>query len=140
METSCELETFYLHAYITIYRVISLMLSGQYHQRYHHISFENCHFTAKKLTVYCINVGVFTLLISDPCLLTFNYTSITLNLVKTFSVKFSFGLLFLLKNIILSIKSLYNVFLSLLMNRPVEEKICSDGTDVAGTASLSTLM
>ena len=54
-----------------------------------------------------------------------------MTLLKTVSVAFSFEILILFMNMILSTMSLYNLFLRLLSSRPAEEKMCSVGTDVA---------
>ena len=57
-----------------------------------------------------------------------------MTLIKTVSVAFSFEILILFRNMILSTMSLYNLFLRLLSSRPVAEKMCSVGTDVARTS------
>ena len=57
-----------------------------------------------------------------------------MTLLQTVSVAFSFEILTLFMNMILSTMSHEKLFLSLLISRPVAEKMCSDGTDIAGTA------
>ena len=127
-ETSCKLETFNLHAYNSIYRYYHghIMLTCLYHQRHHNISFENSYFYSQKICSILHTSSVFRYLISDCGLLT-SYT--TIRLLKT--VAFSFGILYLFKNMILSTMSLDNLFLSLLISRPTAEKMHIDRTDVA---------
>ena len=136
-ETSSKLETFYLHAYNSHYRYYHghIMLMHIYHQRHHIISFENCHFYSQKIRNYCIHVGVFRYLISDHCPLT-SYTS----MIFYFFCCISFEILILFMNVILSTVLLENLFLSLVNSRPAAEKMCSGGTDFAGTARMGMAM
>ena len=57
-----------------------------------------------------------------------------------FAVAFSFEILILFMNMILSAMSHDNLFLSLLLTRPMAEKMCSDGTDIAWTAKTPMAM
>ena len=93
------------------------MLTCENHQSHHNISFENSHFTARKLAVYCIHVGAFR-----PLSLT-SYTSMAL--IKTVSVSFSFEILFL----VYEYDTDNNVTVhavSLLISRPATEEMCSN--------------
>ena len=106
------------------------MLTRLYHRRQHKIYFENCHIYSHNTAVYCVHVGVFRYYF-----IPLSVDKLPLNnIVKMVFAAFSFGTLFLFKNMILSTVSLYNLFLCLLISRPSAEKKRSDGTDVAWTA------